>query len=106
VLRAVVARAGGTLVDEASPQTSLVVDGGVPPKSVLETGPPGTWRPADEARRKRALEQARDYGIRVVGIDTLLEVLGLDRSVLSTAEIGGPEAAPTPARPREAAVAY
>lgn len=106
VLRSVVGRAGGTIVDQASPQTSLIVDGGVPPKSVLETAPPGTWRPADEARRKQALEQARDYGIRVVGIDTLLEVLGLDRSVLSAAEISGPEAAPTPARPREAAVAY
>jgi hypothetical protein len=106
LLRSVVERAGGALVDSVSPQTSLIVDGGTPPQSVLETGPPGAWRPADEARRKRALEQARDYGIRVVGIDTLLEVLGLDRSVLSTAEIKGPEAAPAPARPRDAAVAY
>jgi len=106
LIRSLIERAGGSVVDTVTAQTSLVVDGGPPSAAVLERGPPGSWRPTDDARRKRVLEQARDFNVRVVGIDALLEILGLDRSALASATVATPEPAATPARPREAAVAY
>jgi hypothetical protein len=104
LLRSLIERAGGTVVDTVTAQTSLVVDGGPPSASMLDRGPPGAWKPTDDARRKRVLEQTREFNVRVVGIDALLEVLGLDRSALASATVATPEAAP--ARPRDAAVAY
>ena len=106
LLRSLIERAGGAVVDTVTPQTSLVVDGGPPSMTVLERGPPGAWRPTDEARRRRVLEQARDSNVRVVGIDALLDALGLDRSALATATVAEPGAQPTPAPRQDAAVAY
>jgi hypothetical protein len=112
LLRSVIERAGGTVVGTVSPQTSLVVDAGSPPQSVVERGPAGVWRQSDEKRRKEAVDRARDVGARVVGLDTLLDVLGVDRSALSAATLapttdgGRPATAPAPARSRDPAVAY
>lgn len=105
-LRGLIERAGGVFAETVTPQTALVVDGGPPPASVLDRGPAGSWRPADDAKRKRALEQAQSFGVQVAGIDTLLDSLGLDRSALATATVAAPEAAPQPARPEGGAVAY
>jgi hypothetical protein len=74
-----VTRAGGRVVDAVTPMTSLVVDAGKPP---AERGDEGF---AEEARRQaRSLATAKQYGVRVVGIDALLDMLGLSRSALAS----------------------
>jgi len=74
-----VTRAGGRVVDAVTPMTSLVVDAGKPP---AERGDEGF---AEESRRQaRSLATAKQYGVRVVGIDALLDMLGLSRSSLAS----------------------
>jgi hypothetical protein len=56
-----------------------VVDGGKPP---AERGEEGF---AEEARRQsRNLKTAEQFGVRVVGVDALLDMLGLSRSALTS----------------------
>lgn len=72
-----VTQAGGRVVDAVTPMTAMVVDAGKPP---AERGDAGF---AEEARRQaRSLATAKQYGVRVVGIDALLDMLGLSRSAL------------------------
>ena len=74
-----VTRAGGRVVDAVTPTTSLVVDAGKPP---AERGDEGF---AEESRRQaRSLATAKQYGVRVVGIDAVLDMLGLSRSALAS----------------------
>ena len=74
-----VTRAGGRVVDAVTPTTAMVVDGGKPPS---ERGEEGF---AEEARRQsRNLKTAAQYGVRVVGVDALLDMLGLSRSALTS----------------------
>ena len=59
--------------------TAMVVDAGKPP---AERGDAGF---AEESRRQtRSLATAKQYGVRVVGIDALLAMLGLSRSALTS----------------------
>jgi hypothetical protein len=62
----------------------MVIDGGLPqsPGGVLERA--AGWRAADEARRDKQTKEARRLGIRVVGLDAFLEMMGLDRSALDS----------------------
>jgi hypothetical protein len=77
-LVALVERAGARIVDAVSPTTALVVDAGRPSGARAEEGF------AEEGRRqKRNLDAARMYGVRVMGIDALLDMLGLDRASLT-----------------------
>jgi hypothetical protein len=74
-----VKRAGGRVVDSVTPMTAMVVDGGKPP---AERGEEGF---AEEARRQsRNLKTAEQFGVRVVGVDALLDMLGLSRSALTS----------------------
>ena len=61
-----------------TPMTAMVVDAGKPP---AEKGEEGF---AEEARRQnRSLGTAKQDGVRVVGIDSLLDMLGLSRAALT-----------------------
>jgi hypothetical protein len=78
-LAELVRRAGGRVVDAVTPMTAMVVDGGKPPPERGEAGF------AEEARRQvRNLATAKQYGVRVVGLDALLDMLGLSKAALSS----------------------
>lgn len=91
-LESLVERAGATVVDTVGPRTAAVVDAGPPQAGAAAVGSVGAWRPTDESQRRRALENAKGLGVRVVTIDALYDMLGIDR------EAAG--------RPGGAAVAY
>jgi len=82
ILRGVIARAGGRVADELGPSTRLLVDFGAAPR---DAG--GEGRAADEKQRIDTVARARDAGIPVVGLDGLLDRLGLDRTALEAAAV-------------------
>jgi hypothetical protein len=82
ILRGVIARAGGRVADELGPSTRLLVDFGAAPRDVG-----GEGRAADEKQRIDTVARARDAGIPVVGLDGLLDRLGLDRTALEAAAV-------------------
>jgi hypothetical protein len=73
-----VTRAGARVADAVSPATALVVDAGKPPSSVGDSA--SGWRANDARRQATAVETARKTRVPVVGIDSLLEMLGLTRA--------------------------
>jgi len=73
-LVALVEQAGGRVIETVGPGTALVVDLGRPPSA--EGDAPAEWK-AEDNRRKRALDAARDYSIRVTGVSGMLDTLGL-----------------------------
>jgi hypothetical protein len=81
-LVALVERAGGRVVDAVSEATAMVVDAGLPPPSAGDTS--DTWRKDDGERRSRALERAKQAGVKVTGIDALLDLLGQNREAFET----------------------
>ncbi|RLS76785.1 MAG: hypothetical protein DWI03_08180 [Planctomycetota bacterium] len=81
-LVALVERSGGQVVDSVTESTAMVVDAGVPPPSAGDTT--STWRKEDGERRNRALEKAKQAGVRVTGIDALLDMLGQNREAFET----------------------
>lgn len=81
-LAAIIERNGGRVVDAVTPLTAVVVDAGVPQGTDLQAGLGKDWKPADETVRRRALERAKETGVRVVSLDALLDMLGLDREAL------------------------
>jgi chemotaxis protein histidine kinase CheA len=91
-IKALVERSGATLSDTVTPRTAAVVDAGPPQAADAAAGRAAAWRPADETRRKTTVDRAKAIGVRVIGIDALYELLGIDR------EAAG--------RPAAAAVAY
>ena len=93
-LVALVERAGGRVVDSVTEATTMLVDAGPPPPSAGDTS--GTWRKEDGERRTRALDKAKQVGIRVSGVDALLDMLGQSRDAF---EIGGGARTPTTRRP-------
>jgi len=82
ILRGVIARAGGRIVDELGPSTRLLVDFGAAPRAAG-----GEGRAADEKQRSETVARARDAGIPIVGLDGLLDRLGLDRTALEAAAV-------------------
>jgi hypothetical protein len=80
-LQAAVERIGGRLGDAVTPSTTLVVDAGLP-KIVAGADEkiPGWKKNVDEKRRKREIDAARQFGVRVVGIEEMLDLLGLERA--------------------------
>jgi hypothetical protein len=82
ILRGVIARAGGRVADELGPSTRLLVDFGAAPRDVG-----GEGRATDEKQRIDTVARARDAGIPVVGLDGLLDRLGLDRTALEAAAV-------------------
>jgi hypothetical protein len=91
-INALVERSGAPLSDTVTPRTAAVVDAGPPQAADAAAGRAAVWRPADETRRKTTVDRAKALGIRVIGIDALYDLLGIDR------EAAG--------RPAAAAVAY
>jgi hypothetical protein len=75
-LAALATSAGGRIVDGVAADTALVVDLGQPAQTEGRDEAPG-WS-AEEKRRDRALKTAKTYGVRVGGMDVLLDMLGLD----------------------------
>lgn len=97
-LQALVERIGGRVEQAVSSTTTMVIDAGLPqsPGGVLERA--AGWRAADEARRDKQIKEARRLGIRVVGIDAFLDMMGLDREVIDSNRLPrlGERAAPIP----------
>lgn len=91
-LKSLVERTGATVVDAVTPRTSAVVDAGPPQAGAAALDSATAWKPNDESQRKRAVDAAKGLGVRVIGIDALYDMLGIDR------EAAG--------RPGAAAVAY
>jgi hypothetical protein len=81
-LKAILERGGARVVDVVSPTTALVVDAGLPKAEDLQAGLGKDWKPADETVRRRALDRAKETGVRVVALDGVLDMLGLDRETL------------------------
>ena len=81
-LARLVERSGGRVEPSVTPSTTLLVDAG--PPRVLAGERPAGWRQADETRRERMLKEAKRLGVRVVGVDTFLDMMGLDRSSFDT----------------------
>lgn len=81
-LARLVERSGGRVEPSVTPATTLVVDAG--PPRVIGGEKPAGWRQADETRRQRMLDEAKRLGVRVVGVDTFLDMMGLDRSSFDT----------------------
>jgi hypothetical protein len=69
-------QAGGTVQDGVTSATAMVVDLGSPPGTDIERVVPD-W-PAEQKRRKQALDAARMFGTKVAGTAVLLDMLGLD----------------------------
>jgi hypothetical protein len=83
-----VERAGARVVDAVTPLTAMVVDGGKPP--AFAAGAEAKFD--DEARRQRRnLDTARQYGVRLVGVEALLDMLGLTRESLTSNRLPGTE---------------
>ncbi len=82
-LAEIVERAGARVAQSVSTMTAMVVDGGKPPP---QSGEREVEAFAEEARRqRRSVEAAKQFGVKVVGIDALLDMLGLTQeSVTAT----------------------
>lgn len=81
-LAAIAERHGARVVDGVTPQTVLVVDAGLPKTAEGVVGGGRNWKPVDEVNRRNALARAKELGVRVVSLDGLLDMLGLDRETL------------------------
>jgi len=99
-LQELVERLGGRVEPAVSSTTTMLIDAGPPrsPGGTLERS--AGWRAADEARRDKQIKEARRLGIRVVGVDAFLDMMGLDREVLDSNRL------PRPAPVAGANVAY
>jgi hypothetical protein len=83
-LQQLVERIGGRVEPSVSSSTTMLIDAGTPqsPGGVLERA--AGWRAADDARRDKQIKEARRLGLRVVGVDAFLTMMGLDRAVLDS----------------------
>ena len=83
-LQQLVERIGGRVEPSVSSSTTMLIDAGAPqsPGGVLERA--AGWRAADDARRDKQIKEARRLGLRVVGVDAFLTMMGLDRAVLDS----------------------
>lgn len=95
-LEELVGRIGGRVEPSVSTTTTMLIDAGLPqsPGGVLERA--AGWRAADEARRDKQIKEARRLGIRVVGVDAFLDMMGLDREVLDSNRLPRPAGRPVP----------
>jgi len=96
-LATLVTRGGGRVEKSVSPNTTLLVDGGIP--RVVGNGErPVGWKATDEKDRDVQLAEARRLGIRVVSLNAFLEMMGRDRESFDTNRLRTPGArAATPA---------
>lgn len=78
LLKRLVERSGARVNEDVTARTSLVVDAGPPRAELLAGGRVKNWRKPEQDRQKNAVLEARALGIRVVGIEGLFDMLGLD----------------------------
>jgi hypothetical protein len=86
-LKTLLQSVGGRIVDTVTPLTTMVVDAGKPKPVAGVDGLPKGWRDADNKRYDLQLKQARDLGVRIVGIDAVLDMLGLQREALAAGRL-------------------
>jgi hypothetical protein len=103
-LKQLIERIGGTVVDEVSPSTTLVVDAGVPKTPVGEAGLQAGGRQiaANQNRRDAQKKLAKRLGIKEVAIEPFLEMMGLQTEAVRQNRLPVPindQAAPTPISP-------
>lgn len=79
-LRELIESVGGSVAPLASAQTTMVIDGGTP-RSIAGKAVEN-WRKLDEQRRDDQLKEARRLGLKVVGLDPFLRMMGLERDSL------------------------
>jgi len=91
-VKTLVERAGATPSDMLTPRTAVVVDAGPPQAADAASGRTAAWTKDDQRRRDLTLAQAKASGVKVIGIDALYDLLGIDRETVG--------------RPAAAAVAY
>jgi hypothetical protein len=96
-LTRLVERSGARVVEDVTARTRLVVDAGQPRPDVLAAGRAKNWRKPEQDRQKNAVQEARSLGIRVVGLDGLFDMLGLDPAELRGGRLPGVRAAATAA---------
>jgi len=77
-LKGVFERLGARVSSDVTARTSLVVDAGPPRADLLAGGRVKNWRKPDQDRQKNAVQEARALGVRVVGLQGLFDMLGLD----------------------------
>jgi len=96
-LATLVTRSGGRVEKTVSPNTTLLVDGGIP-RVVGNGEQPVGWKTTDEKDREVQLAEAKRLGIRVVSLNAFLEMMGRDRESFDTNRLRTPGArAATPA---------
>lgn len=78
VLKRLVERSGAVVAEDVTSRTRLVVDAGPPRPEVLAGGRAKNWRKPEQDRQKNAVQEARTLGVRVIGLDGLFDMLGLD----------------------------
>lgn len=86
-LKALLQSVGATITETVTPLTTMVVDAGKPKPIAGVDAPPKGWRDADNKRYDSQLKQARDLGVRIVGIDAVLDMLGLQREALAAGRL-------------------
>jgi hypothetical protein len=91
-LVALVERAGARVVDAVTPLTAMVVDGGKPP-SIGDVDAEKRFSEKEGRQQRATLDTARQYGVRVVGVEALLDMLGLTREALTSNRLPGTAAA-------------
>ena len=103
-LKQLVERVGGEVGTDVTPFTTLVVDAGVPKAKGLEGIALGLRKPLTDKEKEFRLGQikkARQNGIKVVTLDTFLEMMGLQMDAVGSTRLPVPvdrRAAPTPAQ--------
>ena len=79
-LTELIERIGGRVEDAVNPLTTMVIDAGAPQAAGDDKA--RGWKEKDQIRRKRQLDEARRLGVRVIGIDQFMQMLGLRRDSL------------------------
>jgi hypothetical protein len=89
-LKQLVEGVGGHVEQSVTSTTTMLIDGGQPRTIGSGTERAPGWRPADEKRRENQLKEAQRLGIRVVGIDAFLRLMGLDRDMIDSNRLEHP----------------
>ncbi|NDC63978.1 MAG: hypothetical protein EBZ59_08370 [Planctomycetia bacterium] len=83
-------RIGGRVEQSVGPSTTIVVDAGQPRNLGVPNSRATGWRPADDVRREKQLKEAKRLGVRVVGLDAFLEMMGLERASIDDNRLDRP----------------
>jgi len=79
-LKGLIEGVGGRVETSVTPLTTMLIDAGGP-RSIGDDKAKG-WQERDKLRRERELREARRLGVRVVGINQFMQMLGLGQDSL------------------------